>query len=86
MQFTIKQERQDEITFTNNIDYLKDIAYAYEREVRQLEKMLSKVEALHMQKVKEREEYREQGRQEGRQEILALPLYKLLWKWIKKYI
>lgn len=75
MQFTRRQERQDEITFTNNINHLRDIAYAYEREVRQLEKM-------HMQKVKEREECRE----EGRQEILALPLYKLLWKWIKKYI
>ena len=78
MQFSDRDTRQDEIIGANK-DSLRELAWYYEAEARQLSNELSRER-------RDVEHYREEGRQEGRQEILALPLYKLLWKWIKKYI
>ena len=74
MQFSDRDTRQTEIMGANK-DTLRELAWYYEAESRQLSNELSRER-------RDEEHYRE----EGRQEILALPLYKLLWKWIKKYI
>ena len=79
MQFSERDIRQTEITHTQNKDTLRELAWHYEEEARSLLIELAR-------RRRDVERYREEGRQEGRQEILALPLYKLLWKWIKKYI